>query len=334
VQFRGGGSFDTELFPAELDELSTRFARQELTTDFSYASSPRMEWTLGAGYLDTLNAGEVILPTGLDFGRRPSKSLTANAGWSRDLTPRHALELQYDFARAELDRIDGPANVTWSHIVSGLWGYAFTPRTSFELGYALRWFTEENFAIGVPGSRNTESHLLAATLTRRLTGRTTLSLSGGPRYSLLPSFEGAPVDAQRSALGTEGEVSLQHSRPRSDTTLAYGRRQNLAFGVGGLVNTDSLSFVWRFRPVRRVQLALSPGAFRNQRAGQSVDSYRAGVDFDVEVLRWLHVTTSYVYSAQNGQFLFADAGEGFSDESVIRNTISMSVLVGRPLQLN
>lgn len=333
-QFRFGGSFDGELFPSDTDQLSETFARTEVEVALGYTSSPRTQVTAEASFLSTFDPGELISPTGLDLGRQPATGIGGRTSWSRALTPRQKFELGYDFGRTDLDRTIGPPSRTGSHVVTGVWRYGTSPRTSIQLGYVFRWFVQENFSDLLGESRNTLSHTVSAGLLRQFTPATSISLRVGPRLSFGINPDAPLRAATSSRMAVEAEASFQHERRRTQLSITYSRAQNPAFGFGGFVNTDSVSFGWDFQPRPQVRFRLSPGAFQNRRAGENIVSYQANADFTLEVSKWLLVTTAYSYSAQDGQFLDTAEGTGVSDEWTTRNTITLVIALGHPLQVN
>ncbi len=180
--------------------------------------------------------------------------------------------------------------------------------------------------MGLKAFGTSVSHVLTVGMEQQFTRRSSLALSGGQVSS--PSGETAVQIGSGSVLEAQADVTFRHERNRTDISLSYSRGQTPSFGVGGFVVTNSISVNFRYQLKERLTLGISPGAFQNDRGPDSVRSYRARLDLVAELMDWLHLTTQYSFSGQNGQFTVLPDGIGLDDRWIGRNTVSVSVAVG------
>jgi len=335
VQFTIGAMLAAELF-TNRPQL-TQLARKQVTANFGYALSRRMQVSFGSSYAESVYPSEFDEATGIELGRRPASDINGFADWSWQPTRRQRLSLRYGLGRADLEGLFGSASGRSSHWVSSAWSFGFSARTAFQLNYNFRWFAGDVFdpVVDVAAKTDTRSHALAVGLTQQLGRKTSVSFNAGPR--LTRTTTGQEFDLSLGErLAADVGVSFQHDWQRGLFSVRYSRQQNPAFNIAGFATTNSIDLGLHYQPHRRIGISISPGVFRNEQVGLTMDSYRAQLGLNVDLAKWLQATTAYNYVAQERTAFpvpgivadLADLG-GRS----IRNLWTISLTVGKPIPL-
>ena len=264
-------------FFAEQSALGTAAARRAAEAALRYSGGRGLLLEAVQSYTATLSPGELVLPTGLDFGRRPATQLTSRESLSVLLGPRTRGTVRYEFVR---DTIEGGV-AGRTHTADLTLERTRSERTRVGLGYTLRRF-------GSAGAWTT-SHVLLAQWSHSLGPRTGIRLAAGPR-----------VTAGRGEPELEGELSVQRRFRRGDVTAAYGRTQARILGQPGVGSTESATVTLAGEVFRDLRIAVSPGLFRNHLPPADLTVRRLATDVTWSIGRSVSILGSYVLAATRG----------------------------------
>ena len=171
-----------------------------------------------------------------------------------------------------------------------------------------------------------------------MTPHTSITLGIGPRLSEDFVTVGTPSTSTeltlQSAVGANATASINHSKEKTRLSLRYGRSQNQVFSQSGFVNTDSLVFIFRRDAGRSFNFRLSPGAFRNTRAGAETWTYRASVNANLALAKWLSLTSTYRFTFQRGRFVSTDTGVVVDGREFTRNVVTVGLTLGKSFPLD
>ncbi len=331
--FRAGYTFDSEVYPQNLATLDDAFARQEAFAELRSRATARSRLSLTTAFLSTTRPEEVLQDTGLASLRRRTRSFAASAGIDRDLTRRLTWQAGYGFNFREFERPDPriPQVGSVLHVLSTGVSYRHTHRTVSSLNYGARLLVQEDVAPGLLESNDFTSHVLAYLWTWEVSHKAELTLSVGPRFSESLAQEVDPQTGVSKARDVQPELraSFRHFDIRRDFVVRYTRSQFQPLGLGGFINTESVTFSGTFRPRTTLEIELTPAWYRNERGGLTTNAAQAYVAAHYHVSPWATLETSYLFHYQDGGTFFFDGPDEPPREPTSRNTILFGLRLSR-----
>lgn len=297
----GRYSFDAEVY-AEHPELNDPQVRQEAGLEFRYLPTRVLTLGLNGSYLRTLTPSELNVTTGIVAGRVRAQRISTTPSGTVRFDPLTTGTVDYTFVH---DDVSG-GSTTDTHTANVGVDRRITAQDTGSLGYNFRQF---DFDGGT-----TASHAFILGWTRDLTPQTSIALRAGPRFS-----EGS-VDPEVSA-------TIRHRLREGDLSFAYARTQTTAIGLAGSVNTESFTAAARYRPLRFLEVSLTPGFFRSTRTAE-LRAYRVSLDASYRITEWLSLVGSYVFGLQRGRL---DAGPPAGE--VHRNVVFLRLVAAYPVRL-
>lgn len=334
--FRSGYSFSSEIFPTRLDELTDLLARQNAYARFNGRVGARSEMSLNVSLLASKRPED---PSGIELGRRRSKSYNLNLSHRRRLNAAHSWDLGYGFGFRELsDRLElGLDTKNYGHNLSTSWVQRYSARTSGSLRYAYRLIFQPDLTVNLSGDDELQSHVVDYRWSTVLTPRTNLTFALGPRYSQSYVFAPEPSLGLEKAwrLAPEARIAIGHRRPRHSFDIAYVRSQFQSFGLVGVSETHSVAGSWQYEPVQRFSFTVSPGYYRNRRAEMTVETIRAVLRARWDMSRSYQLDISYRVSHQNGLFPLVDGTPLPRDgNDLTRQVVRVTLNFGRAFRVN
>lgn len=333
--FRTGYSFSSELFPRRLEELNDLLARQHAFANFTGQVGAGSEVAMNASFL-TSNRPEDA--TGIELGRRRSKSYDLGGSYRRLIGGAHSWDLSYLFGLRELDDgIElGLSARSFGHSFSTGWIQRYSARANGTVRYAYRIFIDPDLAPILGGEETLQSHLIDYSWSGAVSPRATFTFAFGPRYSeTYAALPGRETLAEKSwVLTPEGRVSLGYRWQRSAITIGYSRSQLQSFGVTGVSDNQSLAFSWRYQPARRFEVTVTPGYFRNTRAERAIQTVRAGLVANWDITRTMQLRFNYLVSRQDGRFILIGEDLVSNEAEILRQVVTVTLGFGKAYRLN
>jgi hypothetical protein len=158
--------------------------------------------------------------------------------------------------------------------------YQLTPLDGTGLRYTLKRFE---------GASPETSHVIAPEWERRLTARTTASVSLGPRFS------------EEAGTGAEASASLRHDFQQATASMAYRRTQELVTGRTGAQATDALTGDVSISLLQNLTLFVR-GMFLHTSVetppANDVQVYAATVNLTYQITAWARARIAYGYYFQ------------------------------------
>ena len=334
-----------EKYQSGLEALDQLGARQSARIQVVTRPSLRNQFSVGATAQRSKWPGDLLSSDGqlgiVELGRRDAVQYGAQSSFSRAVTRRTNVTGSYAYTQQETDA-DGFGKLDSNqHAVSVGLVQQRSSRWSINLDYQFR-------AFGGDQLRTTNgdapdffmAHVVVWGASRRLGENSQLSFLVGPRY-----YESLEIGAGEVGDGTQGalkkwrvsaDASLQLSQAwrRLDLSLGLSRSQTQVFGAGGFVQTDGAMLSWGWTPGNRFRLSASGGVFWSQGVEQgSLRHHRIGASVSRELTRWMNFSASYAYSKQRGSLTFFGDSERLELQRAENNVWSMSLTLGRALEL-
>ena len=294
----GSYAFDLERF-TDHQELSSAYAGHRALSGIEYRPTERLVFAVGGEVSRTRRPGELSPQTGLSFARATAQRTGASASLTRRMTPTRTGKIAYTFSE---DRLAGSIAIR-THGATLSADTRLSSRDMLTTGYRYSQFAF--------GSTTAETHALNFGWTRAVTSRIDISIDGGPNVT------------QRSP-GFDTAVSLRSRFKAAEQSLAYARTRTTVLGVAGIVQAQSLSATTALRPLRKLQIQITPAVYRSERAALRVDVYRLGVAAIRPLSDTLSLQASYDSSWQSGGLF-----DGLADQ-VIRRHEAMITFVAAP----
>jgi hypothetical protein len=271
----GRYGFDAELY-AEHPELNDAQTRQEASVDLQSRPTPTLRLGLTGLFRETQIAGELNLESGLTTGRVRGQrvSLAGAAGWR--LGPRTEVSAEAEAADDELEGGIG----TKTYTAGGRLERELTARDAGRLGYTVRRFVFD-------GDETQTSQAALVGWRHAFTPRTSLELSGGPR------FTDGSVDPEVSA-------SFRHELRGGELSLMYARTETTAIGQVGTLTTDSATALAVWEPRRSLRVRAAPSVVRVEQAGLDATVYSLSLGVSYRVTRFVALEASYGFALQRG----------------------------------
>jgi hypothetical protein len=276
----GRGSVAGDLFDRH-SALSSARARTEGDVRLRFRAR-RLRLFLDTGYLETQTPGELNVLSGLEAGRARVRHWSANPALTYQLDS--FLSLVGEVSATD-DRLEGGAADNTQMGVVGL-GRRIGPRDAVSVAYTHRRFS---FNTG----ESSTAEVAAFGWTRDVGARTRLVVSAGPRLAA-------------GKVVPEVFASVRQRMGHAGLALAYSKTQTVAIGQPGAFDTDSLLAVFDLRPVHWLEIASSPGVFRNSHPGLRATSYRLNLEARWHMSRSLETTVSYGFDLQRGTLVAPD----------------------------
>jgi hypothetical protein len=249
-------------------ELDRNVARQDAAIELHQFLTRRVRLNVVASYLETRNAREFNLTTGLAARLAPARRFVARPGLTYEMTSRTQLGLDYQLAKDEL------AGSTSGEVQVARVGVnrRIGARTTTQLGYRFRHFSFGDGEVA-------DAHLVTFGWKHEFSRVGGLELTAGPRL-----YEGV--------LRPEVSASWYYRLKRSELFASYARTQSTSIGQSGAIDGQHLAVGVQYGPVRRLTMTLSPSMYRTS------DVLVYGLDVDAAARLGRHV--SLVGSAQIG----------------------------------
>jgi hypothetical protein len=301
-ELRGHYTLDADRY-ARTPALTNAAARQHFDLDFQHDATPRLTWNANAGFTRTSTPSELLDQTGVLLPPAPATHLAAQAAVTRHLSPRTDGTVEFSFTK---DGIDNGASVrSQAAAVNAI--RRLSVRSSARVGYRAEWF-----GFGPQprvSARSVVAQLIGFEWTYAVTGRTSISVAGGPRMT-------------GEELSPDVSASLRRSLDRLKTSVGYQRTQTAVLGVARPVGVESLFGQFEWGPSRGPRLRARPAWFRNRMDGRRVDVYRLDVGIEYPLAETISIDASAAASTQSGR-LHAFPADG----SIARHTSSIRLLV-------
>ncbi len=347
----GSYSFDSEIFPDHVSRQTELFARQHASVAFSSLVTRHATFSLNAEYLNTRRTSEVLEETGLDMGRQRIESYTADVRFTHQFSQRNTWEANYLLSLYDLSQNEveptGLSGQNTSHSLSTRWIHQRSGRGTIQFQYLYRLFVDDAVAREFGYSSASNSHVVTFGVTRQLSSRTSITLRVGPRFSGRPTAVGTAEDvehgaepiehnvqasglATQSSLTAEAAAGIRFGWNRSELSFSYTRSQNQAFGLSGFVNTQGFTIGVTHQPNSWINLAFSPGVFRNTQGDQELLAFRADVNANLNLAEWLSLQCNYRFNRQDGRFLSGTVSSS-EEQEVSHNVFTIGLVFGYPL---
>ena len=246
------------------------------------------------------SAPSLIAPaTVVEFGRRRATFLSASPSAVYHFTPLTTGSAAYTYSHSTIE--GGVANTTHSTGLS--LSHQLTALDTGTLGFRVTVFESEGVA-----TRTSYTPTLG--WTRKVTPETTLSLSGGPRFS-------------DGSVGPEVSARLDREFKLLRVSLGYSRSEGFVVGQAGAVNTETYSGSVNFVPLRSLLVAVGPTITRIS-GGTTSDTtiYALGATASYQILRWLTARASY-------RFAFQERAGG----DILHNVFSLGLEASYPYRI-
>ena len=256
--------------------LSSAVARQDARLTLRYVPRPRLTLNADASYLSTRMPSELNLDSQLSAGRAPAARTAMISSLNYKLGGATGGIAEYTLGR---DAIEGGITTTSHQWRAGLERRAGV-RNTYRADYSGR-------RIGFVGVVPYTSHVITATWVHRVTPRTTLELTAGPRVS---------------GQGVRPEVATRVRRQlaRGEWSAGYSRSEVTAIGEPGPIDVQRVGLSARYRPVRRISLTATPAATRSTRGDRHVPVYSLDVESAIDASRGLTVVAWARAGRQHG----------------------------------
>ena len=245
-------------------------------------------------------APALIAPaTVVEFGRRRATLLSASPSAVYQFTPLTTGSAAYTYTHSTLE--GGVANTT--HGTQLNLSHQLTPLDTGTLGFRATVFESE-------GSATTTSYAPTLGWTRKVTPETTLSLSGGPRFS-------------DGSVAPEVSARLDREFKLLRVSLGYSRSEGFVVGESGAVKTETYSGSVIFEPLKSLLVAVVP-AITKISGGSTSDRtiYGLGASASYPILRWLTARASY-------RFAFEEQRGG----DILHNVFSLGLEASYPYRI-
>lgn len=331
--FRGGYTFDGEVYPEQFASLRDVFARQRAFAELRTQWSPRSRVALSSAFLSTTRPEEVLQETGLIPLRRRARSFVASAEFGRDLSRRLSLSTGYALNFRKFERPDPriPTAGSVLHALSIGVSYRHSERSTSSLAYRARFLIQDDIAPGLFQANNFTSQVLTYLWSWELSRKAQLSLSVGPRWSEAVAAARDPqgVLAKVRSVQPEIRAALSYVDARRDFSIQYTKSQYQPLGPGGFIDTESLAFPARFSLTPQLHIQMTPAWYRNERAATTSNAAEVYLAAHYRVSEWASLETSYLYHYQRvGSLLVASPEQAFGT-ATSRNTVLFGLRLSR-----
>jgi len=225
--------------------------------------------------------------------------LSASPSAVYQFTPLTTGSAAYTYTHSTLE--GGVANTT--HGTQLNLSHQLTPLDTGRLAFRATVFESE-------GSATTTSYTPTLGWTRKVTPETTLSLSGGPRFS-------------DGSVAPEVSARLDREFKLARVSLGYSRSEGFVVGQSGAVKTETYSGSVNFEPLKSLLVAVVP-AITKISGGSTSDTtiYGLGATASYPILRWLTARASY-------RFAFEEQRGG----DILHNVFSLGLEASYPYRI-
>jgi hypothetical protein len=299
MSLTGRYTFDAERF-AEHPELTTPRARQNASIDLKSDPARSLALTVHGEYVSTLTPGDLNLQTGLTAGRLRARRLSAGPSLKYRFSPLTSGTVAYTQTR---DDLSGGLASSVRTAALGL-ERRTTPRDTMKAGYTINRFHFEQSDV-------TTAHALSFGWDHRITPRTGLALSGGPRF-----FEGE--------IEPEASMAIRHGSKRADVSLTYARGLATVIGRAGTVTTESLAPAFTYRSARLFRVSVAPAFFRirGKEGGDETRVSLINLEAACRLGPRMSLEASYHRSLQEGTLAAGPGGAG----AIARNIVQVRLV--------
>jgi hypothetical protein len=248
-------------------ELSAPASHQDARLTIRYTPRPRLDVVVDGGYLRTQTPSELNLGSGLGAARAQAERLAITTMIRYQLQPVTTLTSEYSFGN---DALAGGVSSTAQRWQAGVQHRA-GPRDTYRVDYRLR---DTDFG----GGAAMQSHAVVAGWDHALTPRTGFELAAGPRLS------------GDGRIRPEIAAILRRQLTRGDVSISYSSTELTAIGERGTIDVHRAAVTARYRPLRRLEVGMSPAFIRSARGGDAVPVYAVDMDSMFAVTRRISLT--------------------------------------------
>jgi hypothetical protein len=305
-------TFDAEVY-ASHTELTTPQARLLAALEAAYR--PRRPWTLGlaTAYTETQRPQELNLVSGLASARQ----------WASEFAFAPSTTYRFDKFTEGLGayafrRKQSGGETDDEHVADLRLSRRLTARDTGSLGYLVRYFRFGGDDGG--GADPTTAQAVLFGWTRQLTALTRLEVRAGPRFSA-------------GTVNAEALLAVRRRLPAGELAFLYARTQDISTGVGGVVNTDSVSALLSAQVWRALRLSAGPMVTRNTVDESEATVYQLRLHASYQLTKWLSLQGSYALSYQQGLLNSGPSTGPNDDEQISRNVVSVGISLSYPQRL-
>jgi hypothetical protein len=275
LSFAAACTFDAEAFH-DHPELSTALARLRSTAGATIRPSSRTTLAIGGSFARTSTPGDLNLTTGLGNGRIQAVEWRGDSQLTHALTPVMAVDIGYEFSRQALDAsID-----IETHNVAMSLARRLSARSDVRVkSVSTRFVFNPGLTVYAQG----------ATLSwgRRLTDTATVTLEGGPRYTL-------------GRLRPDIVAALVRRSGNRHMSLSYGSGQTVAVGVLRPIDVRRVQSEIVYRPAMGTSAAVHGAVFVNSVGADVATVYRFSAAFERRLSSTLSFGVGYATDLQRG----------------------------------
>lgn len=305
LDLRGHYTLDAERY-SRTAALTNAVARQRAGLELRHDTTQRLTWSATAGFARTSTPTELVDQIGVLLPPARATQVSAQSTVTRHLGPRTDATADYTYTE---DRVDAGVSVrTHGAALNAI--RRLSSRSSTRLGYRVEWFGFGAQPL-VPAA-STTAHVIGLEWTRKLTARTSLSVTAGPRLT-------------GDQLSPEVSARLRSGHDRMAVSLGYQRTETAVLGIARPVGVETLSGQLEWGASRGLRLRATPAWFRNRTDLLRVDVSRIDVGLEWPVAERIAIDASVGAVLQSGR-LHASFGDG----SIDRYTSSVRLVVRPP----
>jgi hypothetical protein len=322
----GNYSFSSEVFAQNPSQTKAE-AFQTGGVQIEY--QPTRLWTLEfiGQYLDTERPEDINLTNGIEDGRGRSRSYSFEPSLTYRCNALTTAIARYSFSRNERDK--GSSDVGFggttddtqndTHTAAVELARQLSTRHTAAVSYIFRRFRSSGGSRpqDVGTNEHETSYAMVMEWRHQLAASSTLTLRGGPRFST-------------GDVEPEVEGSISHQFRRGQVKFTYGRTQNTAVGLRGIMNTESFIGHIEYQLLQHLFLEATPGFYRNNGNGFKAKVYRLDLSLVYQINQWLSLRGSYRfgYEDESGG---GSGGSGRGDRYL--NVVMLEVSVTYPFRL-
>ena len=243
-------------------ELNAPASHQDAHLMIRYSPRPRLGIVMDGGYLRTQTPADLNFGSGLAVGRGAAERVALGTTVRYQLQPLTIVSGEYSFGN---DAIAGGVSSTAQRWRAGL-QQRMGPRDTYRFDYQLR-----HTAFG--GGAASRSHTITAGWDRALSPRNGIEIAAGPRFT------------GDGAIRPEISAILRRQLSRGELSINYSSTELTAIGESGTIDVHRAAFTARYRPLRRLEVSVSPVFIRSTRSGAAVPVYALDAESIIGVSR-------------------------------------------------
>jgi len=304
--------FDAEVYARESD-LNDAQVREFADLSVDYRPAERVTLSALADYTKTETPLDITLIPGASIpglltGRAEAERTSVNSVASYRFTAPTSGSLAFTWTDEELADV----GKSTTGILETWFDQRLSEVNTLSYGYMYRQYRFDQFGIdGAPGSSPTSDATQDSStpwigLTHQFNARTRVVSRAGPR------LDGSSVDPYVL-------ISFQHKFTQGEVWVDYERDETTLLGESGKLELDALYATISHRFGTRLDVQLTPGYARLERAGSTLNLYSLGLGAVYKVNESVFLNATYDF---NYQELNAVPGELIE---VSRNVIQLGV---------